>query len=82
MKQRLELHVMMGWIDLAKYHISWDATLSEMLDYQGDGVWYSNHEYWKGYDDKAILGLKGLIKERMEEYHVKDFYVEIEDYEG
>ena len=80
MKQRLELHVMAESESYARQKISWDAAMQESLDYQGGGVWYSSGIYYVGIDDDSILSLKNFIEDRMSDYGIEDYYVELESY--
>ena len=80
-KQRVELHVMAEQELAAKRCISWDATIRELFDYQGGGVWYSSGTYERGFDDLAVIDLRKFTEERMREYKITEFYVDIVDFD-
>lgn len=68
-------------IELGRYYMSWDSVLNEEFSRQGDNVWSSNSEYWSGYDDESAEDTKKFVEERLTEYGITEFYVEIEEYE-
>lgn len=76
---QVEIHIMAEQEALANYHINWDATMRELFDYQGGGIWYSSGRYEVGFDEEAAKYLQKFADERMEEYGITEFYTEIKE---